>query len=217
MRHAKLNKRFGRNNAQRRQLMNSLVRSLFISYKVKTTLEKAKESRKLAEKLITLAKKARLQDIRAINDILQDRTLTKKLVKEVAPLFASRGSGYTRVIRSGFRRGDGAALAILELTDMPVIEKKPKKDKKKEVKVQEKAVPEAKPSEIQPKEKTEPTKKLEPTKKKEPEKKPKATKPKKLQKPEKPTVPETPPKEEQPKEDKKGLFGKFKGLFNKDK
>jgi len=204
MRHKKLNKRFGRNNAQRKQLMNSLARALFISYKVKTTVDKAKESKKLAEKLITLAKKASLSDIRAINDILQDKALTKKVTKEIAPLFSKRASGYTRIIRCGFRRGDGAPMAILELTDMPVIEKKPKKDKKAtKVKPQEKQEAEVGRQEAQPKKVKELPKKKEPKKKEEPKK-------------DKP-IPQEPEKEEKPtKEDKKGLFGKFKGFFNKE-
>lgn len=119
MRHAKLNKRLGRNNAQRKALINSLVRALFQSYRIKTTLQKAKEARKSAEKLITFAKSGKLVNIRRIERMLQDRVLTSKVVKEIAPLFAKIQSGYTRIIKAGFRKGDGADMAMLELTNLP--------------------------------------------------------------------------------------------------
>lgn len=142
MRHRKLNKRFGRNKSKRKQLMLSLVRALFISHRIETTVEKAKEARRLAEKLITRGKKATLSDIRAIDSVLQDRTLTRKLIQQIAPLFKERKGGYTRVVRTGFRRGDGAPLAVLELMEKPSKEKKPKKEKK--VKKEKPALPEEK-------------------------------------------------------------------------
>ncbi|MFA5069460.1 MAG: 50S ribosomal protein L17, partial [Candidatus Omnitrophota bacterium] len=99
MRHAKLNKRLGRNRSQRKQLMRSLVRGLFISYSIKTTLVKAKQAGRLAEKVISYAKSAALKDIRAIDAILQDKALTRKVVSLVAPLSKDRIGGYTRIIR----------------------------------------------------------------------------------------------------------------------
>jgi large subunit ribosomal protein L17 len=212
MRHAKQNKRFGRNSSQRKQLINSLVRSLFVSYRIKTTLEKAKESRKLAEKLITLAKSKSLSDIRSIDKVLQDRALTKKLVSVIAPLFKERKSGYTRYTRCGFRKGDGASLAVLELTDMPVIEKKPKKQKKqKQDKKEQKAdIEEKQPSEKTLPEDVKPAKKKEKKAQKKVELKPKEEKPKeKDQKPKEEERP-LPPK-------KQGLFDGIKRLFGKDK
>jgi len=208
MRHKRLNKRFGRNSSQRKQLLNSLVRALFISHSIETTAEKAKEARRLADKLVTLAKKARLSDIRAINDIFQDKALTRKIIDKIAPLFKERSSGYTRIVRSGFRRGDGAPLAILELTDMPAVEKKLKKPKKtksaepaSETENREK---EKKPAETKPaKEKKEP-----------PKKRPLPPKPKERPKEVEPETKEE-PKEKKPLP-KKGLFGKFKGFFKKE-
>ncbi|MFH1645686.1 MAG: 50S ribosomal protein L17 [Candidatus Omnitrophota bacterium] len=122
MRHSKLNKKFGRNIAQRKALINSLVRALFQSYRINTTLQKAKEARKAAEKLITSAKKGQLADIRKIEKVLQDKALVSKAIKEIAPLFANIQSGYTRIIKSGFRKGDGADMAVLELTNLPEVE-----------------------------------------------------------------------------------------------
>ena len=146
MRHKKLNKRLGRNQSQRKQLLRSLMRALFISYRIETTVEKAKEARKLADKMITLVKKGNLAGIRAIEKILQDRALTSKIVKELGVIFKDRKGGYTRIIRTGFRKGDGAELAILELTELPVKKEKPKKPKKeKQVQAKVEPVKEADP------------------------------------------------------------------------
>jgi large subunit ribosomal protein L17 len=114
--------------------MRSLVRGLFISYSIKTTLVKAKQAGRLAEKVISYAKSAALKDIRAIDAILQDKALTRKVVSLVAPLSKDRIGGYTRIIRVGFRRGDGAQTAVLELTDMPEKTKKGKRPKAQKAK-----------------------------------------------------------------------------------
>ena len=192
MRHKKLNKRFQRNRSQRKALMQSLVRALFISHRIETTTAKAKEARKLAEKLITLAKKKSLSSIRAINDVLQDRSLTRKLVTVLAPLFNDRTSGFTRVIRIGFRKGDGTSMAILELVNAPVVEKKHKPKKEKKVNAEEAAVREEKHEKKAVEDKL---------------KEPKREEPKKAE----------PKKEDKAKhEEKKGLFGGFKKFFKKD-
>jgi large subunit ribosomal protein L17 len=130
MRHKKLNKRFGRNMSQRKQLLRSIVRSLFLSYSIETTVQKAKQAKKIADNIITYAKTGTLNDIRAMERILQDRALIAKIIKEIAPLSKERKGGYTRIIHSGFRRGDGADLAVLQLTDMPEKQIKHKKQKK---------------------------------------------------------------------------------------
>lgn len=196
MRHKKLNKRFGRNKSQRKQLMRSLVRGLFIYYRIETTAEKAKEARRLAEKLISLSKKATLADIRAIDSVLQDRTITKNLIQQISPLFKQRNSGYTRVIRTGFRRGDGVPLAILELTEKPAVEKKPKKEKPSvkipPTKEEKKELPEKKV--LPPEAEKKPAEPILEEKKPEEKKKPKEEKP-------------TPPKI--------GLFERFKRFFKK--
>lgn len=204
MRHKRLNRRFGRNSSQRKQLINSLVRALFVSYRIETTAEKAKEARRLVDRLITLARKAKLKDIRAINRVLQDRPLTKKVIDKIAPLFKGRSSGYTRVVRSGFRRGDGAPLAILELTEMPAVEKKPKKQKKEKA-----AEPALEPE--KPREKKKPAETKPPKEKPLPPKqeaKPKEVKAEKVIK--------EPEEKKPPAKKKKGLFGRIKGFFKKE-
>ena len=227
MRHKKLNKRLGRNKSQREQLMRSLARALFIAYRIQTTVEKAKEARKVVEKIITLAKSSQLNDIRGMEKILQDRALVSKILKVVAPLSKDRKGGYTRITRSGYRRGDGANLAILELTDMPVVVKEPKKYKKKtaaqttpadEAKTkkstkvsavkkdkQEKGLTESEKPVKQ--EKAIPVKNNE-TKKQEPKDESKEEKMKKPEKTDKPQM---------SKDEQDGLLGKFKGFFKKEK
>ena len=223
MRHRKLNKRLGRNKSQRKMLLSSLVRSLFISHSIKTTVDKAKAARRLAEKIITLGKKGKLSDIRRIESILQDRALVSKIVKKISILSKDRKGGYTRIIRADFRKGDGAELAILEFTDMPVVEKKSKKFKKAKAEKttgQAQQAEEKKPMD-EPKEPKEELKKqkVEVSKDKQPSKQPD-----KVKKDKEPKVvkKEEPKKQEKqvpkkPQDDKKGFFGKFKGFFKKDK
>ncbi len=219
MRHKKLNKRLGRNKSQRKQLMRSLARALFITYKIETTVEKAKEARKLIEKIVTYAKSGQLKDIRAMESILQSRALVSNIIKVVSPLAMKRKGGYTRITRSGFRRGDGAPLAILELTDMPVIEKKVKKYKKQKPASQ--VVPEdasktKKP--VPPKADQPPAEKAKEEKKAEvPKKEAEKQEPKDKVKEEKAKDTKKTEKPEKQKGEKKGLFGKFKGFFKKDK
>jgi len=200
--------------------MRSLARALFIAYRIQTTVEKAKEARKVVEKIVTLAKSGQLKDIRAMEKILQDRALVSKIVKVVAPLAEKRKGGYTRIMRTGFRRGDGANLAILELTDMPVIVKETKKGKKLKAAATTAPVEEAKTKKpakestskaSKPKKEAldsaEPVKQVTavPVAKKEEEKGEKIKEPKERNK-FKPS-----------KDDKDGLMGKFKGFFKKDK
>jgi len=131
MRHRKGYKRLDRNKPERDSLMRNLVRGLFISQSIKTTIVKAKEARKLAERLITIAKKDDLHSRRRVFAVLRDEDLTAKLFKEIAPLFKNRNGGYTRIIQFGTRKGDNAQLVVLELTDKKIVapKVKPKKEK----------------------------------------------------------------------------------------
>ena len=131
MRHKKLNKKFDRNKPERESMMNNLVKGLFIYQSITTTKEKAKEARRFAEKLITVAKKDDLASRRRAFSILRDETLVGKLFKEIAPLFKDRKGGYTRIIHLGKRRGDNAQLSILELTEKKVVAPKVKHKKEK--------------------------------------------------------------------------------------
>ncbi|MFH0771268.1 MAG: 50S ribosomal protein L17 [Candidatus Omnitrophota bacterium] len=131
MRHRKRTKRFGRNKPERESMLRNLVRGLFISQRIETTTVKAKEARRLAEKLITLGKRDDLHSRRQVYSALNDEDLTTKLFNEIAPLFKKRAGGYTRIMHSRTRKGDNAKLAVLELTEkITVVSKiKPRKEK----------------------------------------------------------------------------------------
>ncbi|MBM3206091.1 MAG: 50S ribosomal protein L17 [Candidatus Staskawiczbacteria bacterium] len=99
---------------QRKALLKSLATSLFLHSKIKTTEAKAKELRSVADKFITRAKDAKMSDKRILSQTLSPVVL-KKLIEEIAPEYKSRNGGYTRIIRLGQRKSDGANMAIVEL------------------------------------------------------------------------------------------------------
>lgn len=131
MRHHKGNAKLGMMTSHRKAFMRNMARNLLKHERIETTKARAKESRKLVERLITLTKTDSVFSRRRAYDILQDRDLVMRLFKDIAPLFKSRMSGYTRIIPLGFRRGDGADMVILELTERKIVEKLPKKKKEK--------------------------------------------------------------------------------------
>jgi len=132
MRHRKKKTRFGRQQAHRIATLNGITRSVIKHQRIKTTHTKAKEARKVVENLITVAKKDTLAARRKAFAILRDRVLVSVLFKEIVPLFNNRTSGYTRIIPFNFRKGDGASVVFLELTERKVEEKvKPAKKAKK--------------------------------------------------------------------------------------
>lgn len=126
MRHGRKVKKLGRTKSHRKAMLANMAASLFMYHIIKTTEAKAKEVRKLAEKLITLAKQGGLHAHRQVYDVIKDRKLVKKLFDEIAPKLQDREGGYTRVLKLGTRRGDGAQLSVVEL----LIEKPPKEEKK---------------------------------------------------------------------------------------
>jgi large subunit ribosomal protein L17 len=116
MRHLKAGRKLGRNASHRLALMRNLTRALFTHERIITTVEKAKEARRFAEKLITLAKDGSLHARRLAVARLGDKEIVTKLFKEIGPRFADRPGGYTRVIkRHEYRLGDGGRTAFLEL------------------------------------------------------------------------------------------------------
>lgn len=134
MRHGNRRTRFGRKPGHRAWTVKTIARSVILHESIKTTHVKAKEARRLVEKLITMSKDDTLASRRRAFRILSDRTLVSKLFKEIAPLFAKRQSGFTRIIPFNFRKGDGASMVFLELTERKPEEKPklPKKAKKAE-------------------------------------------------------------------------------------
>lgn len=131
MRHHKGNRKLGMKTSHRKAMLRNMARNIIRFEKVETTSRRAKEARRLVEKLITLSKADTVFSRRRAYDVLSDRDLVMKLFKDIAPLFASRKSGFTRIIPLGFRRGDGADMVILELTERKIIDKLPKKKKEK--------------------------------------------------------------------------------------
>jgi large subunit ribosomal protein L17 len=119
MRHRNVGRQLSRDTSARKALLRSLAQSLFRHELITTTLPKAKELRREAEPLITLAKKDSLAHRRLAFDRLRDREMVTKLFKELGPRYAKRPGGYLRILKSGFRRGDSAPLAIVELVDRP--------------------------------------------------------------------------------------------------
>lgn len=139
MRHRKLSGKLSRTTAHRKSLLMNLVRSLLEHERICTTLPKARVASSYADRMITLAKRKDLSSERKAVDFLTDRTVVKKLFKEIGPRFQDRNGGYTRVIRLGRRPGDRAFMAILELVNRTQEEvtgevpaKEAKADKKKE-------------------------------------------------------------------------------------
>jgi large subunit ribosomal protein L17 len=115
MRHKKADKRLGRNDDHRRAMLRNLVTSLFTHGKIETTIVRAKETSKVASRLITRAKKADLASRRAVAAYVTNEAVAKKLVDQIAPSMAGRQGGYTRIIRTRIRKGDAAEMAQLEL------------------------------------------------------------------------------------------------------
>ncbi len=117
MRHRKADKKFGRNPGQRKALLKSLVRALFKYKAVTTTRPKASEARRWAEKMITFAKKGDLHSRRRVLRFIPDKDIVKQLFDEIAPRFSDRQGGYTRITKLGYRRGDAAEMARLEILE----------------------------------------------------------------------------------------------------
>ena len=121
MRHRVAGRHLGRDSAQRKALFSNLVRELYIHERITTTEAKARAIRADAEKLITKAKHGiadggnRVHAQRQVVAYLGDKTVAKKVFDELAPRYAERNGGYTRLIKIGFRQGDAADMAVLEL------------------------------------------------------------------------------------------------------
>ena len=117
-------------------MLKNMVTSLIEHERIVTTVPKAKEARKMAEKVITLGKKGGLNNVRLAQKIVKDRVLLQKIFGELKTRYATRKGGYTRLMRGGFRKGDAADIAILELMDRP--EAAPVAPDAKDAKVEEK-------------------------------------------------------------------------------
>jgi len=120
MNHGNAHRKFSRPTSQRRALFSGLANALIKHEQIKTTLPKAKEVQPIVEKLITMAKKGGLANRRRLIGILRDEVMAAKLFDTMAVRYANRSGGYTRVLKAGFRHGDNAPLAIIEMVERDV-------------------------------------------------------------------------------------------------
>jgi len=134
MRHRKKSQKFSRSRAQRKALKKSLLRSLIIYERIKTSEAKAKELRSWIDRLISLAKEPTLANKRLAYELLCDHGLVKKLFDNIAPRFKEIKGGYSRVIDLGYRKGDACKVSLIELTRVEKKEKKATHKKEKEEK-----------------------------------------------------------------------------------
>lgn len=119
MRHGNSNRKLNRTSSHRAAMFRNMTASLLRHEIIKTTLPKAKELRKYAEPLITLGKTATLANRRLAFDRLRDRDIVGKLFGELGPRYLARNGGYLRILKCGFRNGDNAPMALVELVDRP--------------------------------------------------------------------------------------------------
>ncbi|MDY0270719.1 MAG: 50S ribosomal protein L17 [Trichloromonas sp.] len=117
MRHNKSGRRLGRNSSHRSAMMRNLVTSLLDHEKITTTDCRAKELRKVAEKMITLGKRGDVHARRQALQVVRDRKVVAKLFERLAPRYQDRPGGYTRIIKLGNRLGDNASQSIIELVE----------------------------------------------------------------------------------------------------
>ncbi|MGH8461673.1 MAG: 50S ribosomal protein L17 [Stenotrophobium sp.] len=117
MRHAISGRAFGRSPSHRKATMQAVAIALFKHELIRTTVPKAKELRRIAEPLITRAKKDTVANRRLVFSRLRDRDAVTKLFNDIGPRFNARPGGYTRILRCGFRPGDNAPMAYVELVD----------------------------------------------------------------------------------------------------
>lgn len=115
MRHMREGRKLSRTAAHRKALMRNLTTALFERERIETTLAKAKETRRVAERLITYAKRGDLHSRRLVARDIHDAEVVKKLFETIAPWYATRPGGYTRVLRTRARLGDAGEMAVLEL------------------------------------------------------------------------------------------------------
>ncbi len=117
MRHRRAGRRLNRTASHRRAMFANMAAALIKHEQIVTTLPKAKEMRRVADRLITLAKRGDLHARRVAASRLRDESMVKKLFDTLGPRYKERSGGYTRVLKAGFRYGDNAPLAVLELVD----------------------------------------------------------------------------------------------------
>jgi len=117
MRHRKSGRRLNRTSSHRKAMLSNMAAALIVHEQISTTLPKAKEVRRVADKMITLGKRGSLHARRQAHSFLRDETSVAKLFGALAERYKQRNGGYTRVLKAGFRYGDAAPMAVVELVD----------------------------------------------------------------------------------------------------
>ena len=128
MRHGNGLRKLNRTSSHRLAMLRNMSNSLIEHEVIKTTLPKAKELRMVVEPLITLGKKDNLANRRLEFNRLRDREMVSKLFTELGPRYATRPGGYLRILKFGFRHGDNAPMALVELVDRPEVEEAPQQE-----------------------------------------------------------------------------------------
>ncbi|HEY1905146.1 MAG TPA: 50S ribosomal protein L17 [Myxococcaceae bacterium] len=131
MRHRVGHRKLQKTTPHRLAMLDNMVTSLLEHEAIKTTVPKAKEARRLAERIITLGKRGGLSNVRLAERTVRSRSVLQKVFGELKERYASRPGGYTRIVRLGHRTGDAAEMALLELVDRPE-KAQPEKAEKKE-------------------------------------------------------------------------------------
>jgi large subunit ribosomal protein L17 len=148
MRHRNYGRKLSRNTSHRRALLRNLVTSLILEERIETTVAKAKAARGIAEKMISLGKRGDLAARRQAAAYCMGAPAVKKLFEEVAPRYSERSGGYTRLTPSGWRKGDGGDIAVLELVGTEVLSKRAEARAKRVERRRQKAEEEAR--QVQP-------------------------------------------------------------------
>jgi len=130
-RHMNTGRKLSRNTSHRRALLDNLVRSVILSESIRTTTAKAKEARRVVEKIITKAREGSLAARRNVHRTVRDQAALAKLFETIGPRFKTRPGGYTRIVHIANRIGDNAPMAILELVEKSAPEEKPAEPEKK--------------------------------------------------------------------------------------
>ncbi|HJV32849.1 MAG TPA: 50S ribosomal protein L17 [Patescibacteria group bacterium] len=142
MRHRKAFRKLSRTREHRRAVLRNLVTSLFIHERIETTVAKAKEARRVGERMITFAKRGDLAARRHVASYVHGDDVVKKLFETVAPWYTERNGGYTRIVRVGRRLGDAGETALLELVKSPELKEKLRHDAEERIKAERAAAKE---------------------------------------------------------------------------
>jgi|SRR5215469_1148816 len=131
MRHRVAFRKLNRTSSHRLAMLGNMVASLLEHEAIQTTVPKAKEARRVAERIITLGKRGGLSNVRLASRTIRDKSLLRKVFGDLKDRYADRPGGYTRIVRLGYRPGDSAEVALLELVDRPAAEEKKVEAKEK--------------------------------------------------------------------------------------